>query len=433
MLFLRRALLPTALLPAPLSATPVESIEPAVLCDVTIEGDRIAAVARAGAGLPPAGAESVDAAGALVLPGLVDAHVHLDKAHTWHRAPNRTATFADALATLFRDKENWTAGDLERRGEFSLRTAWARGTRVMRTHVDTGLPWGETSHAVMASLRARWAGRLELQTVPLCRVDDFASPAGEQIADLALRYGASALGGFAIMSPDLPRQFDRQLAIARERGIGLDLHVDENGDAGAECLRLIAEAVLRNQFPHPVVCGHCCSLAVQSVERQCSTIDLVKAAGIRIISLPMCNLYLQDRREAGRFPRTPAWRGVTLIHEFLDAGVPVACASDNVRDAFFAYGDFDLLEVYAQSVRLAHLDTRLAESVRVVTATAAEIVGRPEFGRVAPGAPAHLVITEARSFSELLSRVGGPRRRIDGETVCTPAVPDYRELEQAGQ
>jgi cytosine deaminase len=428
MLFIQKALIPTAVLPAARPGPGADELEPAVLCDIAITGDRIQAVTPAGQTAPPAGAVTVEAQGGLVFPGLVDAHVHLDKAHTWHRAPNRTATFADALATLFRDKENWTAGDLERRGEFSLRCAWAHGTRVMRTHVDTGLPWGETSHAVMASLRARWAGRLELQTVPLCRVDDFASPAGERIADLALRYGAVALGGFAIMSPDLPRQFDRQLAIARERGVGLDLHVDENGDAGAECLRLIAGAVLRNQFPHPVVCGHCCSLAVQSVERQRSTLDLVKAAGIRIVSLPMCNLYLQDRREAGRFPRTPAWRGVTLIHEFLDAGVPVACASDNVRDAFFAYGDFDLLEVYTQSVRLAHLDSRLPESVRVVTTAAADIVGRPEYGRIAPGAPAHLVLTTARSFSALLSRPGGPRRLVDGESVQVAAVPDYAEL-----
>ena len=142
----------------------------------------------------------------------------------------------------------------------------------------------------------------------------------------------------------------------------------------------------------------------------------------------MCNLYLQDRRTAGAFPRHPAWRGLTLISDMLDSGIPVACASDNVRDAFFAYGDFDLLEVYTQSVRLAHLDTRLAESVRVVSATAAEIVGRPAAGRVAPGAPAQLVITAARSFSELLSRPASPRRCVDGEILHTPAIPDYREL-----
>lgn len=425
MLILQRARVPVSLLP---TAVPVDAVEPTQLCDLVIVGDRIVGVGPTGAVPVAASATVTDLGGAVVFPGFVDAHVHLDKAHTWDRAPNRSATFWDALTTLGRDKDNWTAADLERRAEFSLRCAYAHGTRIMRTHVDTGLPWAETSHGVMAMLRARWTGRIELQTVPLCGIADFSGPNGAKIIELAQRTGASALGGFALMSPELPGQFDRQLAVAREHGMGLDLHVDENGNAGSEILRMIAEAVLRTEFPHPVVCGHCCSLAVQAPERQRQTIDLVRSAGLKLISLPMCNLYLQDRRPADAFPRSPAWRGLTPVQDLLDAGVPVACASDNVRDAFFAYGDFDLLEVYAQSVRLAHLDTRLAESVKVVTATAAEIVGRPEFGRIAPGAPAHLVVTAARSFSELLSRPGGPRRRVDGETVHAPVQPDYAEL-----
>jgi cytosine deaminase len=232
------------------------------------------------------------------------------------------------------------------------------------------------------------------------------------------------------MSSDLPAQLDRMLAVARDRGVGIDLHVDENGNPAAECLRLVAEAVLRNQFPHSVVCGHCCSLAVQPLDRARSTIDLVREARIGIIALPLCNLYLQDRRSAGTtFPRTPLWRGLTLVHDLLDAGVPVACASDNVRDAFYAYGDYDLAEIYAASVRLAHLDSRLADSVRVVTSTAADLIGRPDFGRIAPGAPAHLVVFEAQRFSELLSRPGAPRRCIDGEELHTPVVPDFSELQ----
>jgi cytosine deaminase len=230
------------------------------------------------------------------------------------------------------------------------------------------------------------------------------------------------------MSPELPGHLDRLMAVARDRGVGLDFHVDENGRADAEVLRLVAEAVLRNQFPYPVVCGHCCSLAVQPVERQRSTLALVKAAGIRIISLPLCNLYLQDRRAAPAFPLTPHWRGLTLIHDFLELGVPVACASDNVRDAFYAFGDMDAVEVYVQSVRLAHLDSRLAESVRVVTSTPAEMIGLPERGRIAPGAPAELVVLAARSFSELLSRTGAPRRLVEGETVRAAHVPSYEEL-----
>jgi cytosine/creatinine deaminase len=142
-----------------------------------------------------------------------------------------------------------------------------------------------------------------------------------------------------------------------------------------------------------------------------------------VISLPLCNLYLQ-----GRGTPTPQWRGLTLIHELLDAGVPLACASDNVRDAFFAFGDFDAAEVYIESVRIAHLDSRLADSPRVVTAAAADIVGRPDMGRVAPGTPAHLVVFPARSFSEFLSRPGSRRRLVDGEHIRDSRPPGYEEL-----
>jgi len=429
MLLLRRARVPAALLPSALLVDPVDPLEPAVLCDIRIDGESIAAVTAAAdpsAAVPLSGTK-VDLHGAITLPGLVDAHVHLDKAHTWSRAPNRSGTFAEALATLGRDRENWTEADLLRRGDFALRCAWAHGTRIVRTHVDTGLPWGGTSHRAMDELRRRWRGRIELQTVPLCPGCDYALPGGEKLAELALRHGASALGGFFLMAADLPAQLDRLMAIAREHGVGLDLHVDENGSPQAEVLRAVAEAVLRNAFPLPVACGHGCSLATQAADRQRSTIALVREARIGIISLPLCNLYLQDRRGAA-FPRTPYWRGLTLVHDLLDAGVPVACASDNVRDAFYAYGDLDAAEVYSQSVRLAHLDERLGDSVRVVTSTAADLVGRPEFGRVVPGAPAHLVVFGAHAFSEWLSRPTGERRCVDGETIRTTSPPDYSEL-----
>jgi cytosine deaminase len=79
-------------------------------------------------------------------------------------------------------------------------------------------------------------------------------------------------------------------------------------------------------------------------------------------------------------------------------------------------------------VRLAHLDSRLRESVAVVTTAAADIVGLPEAGRVAPGAPAGLVIFPARSFSELLSRPGSRRRLVDGESIRDAQPPGFEEL-----
>ena len=428
MLFLRQARVPTAFLNRLFAH--VDPLEPSRLCDLRIDGGGLTSIETASTAAVPAGATVLEAGGALVLPGFVDAHTHLDKTHTWKRAPNRSHSFWDALDTLHRDRVNWTADDLRRRAGFALRCAWAHGTRAIRTHVDTGLPWAETSHGVLAELRAEWRGRIELQTVPLCAGASYGEPEGRAVAALALRHGASALGGFFQMSPELPRQLDALLALAGEHGVGLDLHVDENGDPAAEVLRATAEAVLRHQFTRSVVCGHCCSLAVQPPERQRDTIALVRAAGLRVVTLPMCNLYLQDRSDAGAPPRTPHWRGVTLLHELLDAGVPLAAASDNVRDAFYAYGDYDPLEVCAQSVRIGHLDGRLSDAIRLITSAAADLIDRPEFGRLDPGGPAHLVVTTAHSFSELLSRPATLRCRIDGKTVSTPRVPDYAELNE---
>lgn len=433
MLHVRRARIPAALLPPVLARGRFDPLEPAVLCDLVIEGRRIMDVSAAAGGDGAPGATVIDAAGALVFPGFVDAHVHLDKTHTWNRAPNRSGTFWGAMEPLNADKRLWTEPDLRRRAGFALRTAWAHGTRVIRTHLDTG-PDSEISHATLAALREEWRGQIEIQTVSLCGGEAYLGKLGEALADMAIRHGASALGGFIQMSDTLDRQIAGLLAIARERRVGIDLHVDENPNPQAEVLRHVAEGVLRTGFPHPVVCGHCCSLAVQDPARARSTIALVREAKIGIISLPLCNVYLQDRVTPEKpFPRSPRWRGLTLIEDLLDAGVPVACAGDNVRDAFFAFGDYDPMEVYQQSLRLAHLDNRLADSVRVVTSTAADLVGRPEFGRVVPGAPAHLVVFEARSFSELLARAAGPRRGIDGETVASLVPPPYSELGDLGE
>lgn len=425
MLVIRQARVPAAVLPVGmLEGASLDSLEPWLQVDIEIVDGVFSRIGPSLAAAP--GARVIDADRRIVLPGLIDAHVHLDKTHTWDRAPNRSATFAEALSTLARDKAHWTEEDLFRRASFGLRCAYAHGTRLIRTHVDTGLPWAEVSHAVMAELRRQWKGVIALQTVPLCPGADWLGPHGPALADLALKHGASALGGFLLPGPELPAQIGRLLELAEERGVGIDLHVDENGDPAAEVLRAVATGVLRAEFRRPVTCGHCCSLAVQAPDRVRSTVALVREAGIGVIALPDCNLYLQGRRTGG-YPRSPVWRGLTLINDLCDAGVPVACASDNVHDAFHRYGDYDMLQVWALAVRLGHLDERLSESVEMVTRTPAVLAGRADLGRIEPGLPASLVLLPGRSLSEALSRPAAPRSRLDGETLASPEPPAWTQ------
>ncbi|MBC8012028.1 MAG: amidohydrolase family protein, partial [Burkholderiales bacterium] len=292
-MLLRRARVPLACLPSGFAAAdPVN--EPWAEVDIALDADRILSVAPAAPTAEPT-ANTHDLAGALVFPGLLDSHTHLDKTHTWHRSPNPDGEFWDACRILHADSARWTEEDVYRRAAFALETAYAQGTVALRTHLDSGGAVGPAAFAAINRLRQEWAGRITLQTVSLCNLQAFAEGEGARIVELTAKSGATALGGFPQPNPDLPRQLDSLMAAARELGIGLDLHVDESGLAHAECLRATAEAVLRNAFPHPVACGHNCSLAVQDPARAASTLDLVKEAGIRLISLPLCNLYLQGR------------------------------------------------------------------------------------------------------------------------------------------
>jgi len=435
----RHARIPLACLPPSLNRPDNDAhefLDPCRECDVLVDGGRIVSVtpSAAASSAAAAGTGVTDLGGVLVFPGLLEVHTHLDKCHTWNRAPGPHSDFWESLHILGSDSKNWNEEDVYRRADFGLRTAWAHGTNALRTHLDTNATLGAGSHAAVERLRAEWAGRIEIQTVSLFGLTNFATGAAANIVELSGRHRATALGAFPQPNPNLARELDSVMAAAVELGIGLDFHVDESDLPHAECLRATAEAVLRNQFPHPVACGHNCSLAVQDPVRASETIALVKEAGIDIISLPITNTHLMGRArgpvapgETFGAPRTPHWRGLTLIHECIEAGITVACGGDNVRDAFISFGDFDAVELYVQSVRLAHLDTRLAFSPSVVTTGPAKIMGLPTYGRIAPGSPADMIVFPVRGLLELISRPYSPRRLIHGESFREIALPDYSE------
>ena len=227
------------------------------------------------------------------------------------------------------------------------------------------------------------------------------------------------------MTPDIDDLLDRLLDLASERDLEIDLHCDESGDIGARALPHIARAVLRRKFARRVICGHCCSLAVQPPEVIEATLDLVMEAGIAVVSLPMCNLYLQDRVPG----RTPRWRGVTLLHEMRARGIPVAVASDNCRDAFHGFGDHDMLEVYREATRIGHLDRPYSDWPRAMAATPAALMGVPGAGRIGAGLPADLVLVSGRDFSEFLSRPQSDRVVLRQGRPILRRLPDYRELD----
>jgi cytosine deaminase len=425
--WIRRARLPVAAL----DIAPPGPVEPEglVLADLRLDGGRIAGIAPPGTA-PAAG--SLDLDGGQAWPCFVDLHTHLDKGQIWPRAGNPEGTLDTARAATRDDTiAHWTAEDVAARFEFSLAAAFAHGTAAIRTHLDTGVPGqAEISLGVFRDLRDRWAGRVTLQAATLQTLDLYDGAAGEALADLVARSGA-ILGGLTRRTgPDfdaaaMDARLDRLFRMAAARGLDLDLHVDENGDPESRTLAQVARAALRTGFRGRVTCGHCCSLAVQPDAVAAETIALVREAGLHVVSLPMVNLFLQGRIPGG----TPRWRGVTLLRELHAAGVPVALASDNCRDPFFAYGDLDPLEVFREAVRIGHLDAAIAPWPAALGRVPGGIMGLPERGVIRPGAPADLVLFRGRGMSELLSRPQSDRILLRAGRRADTTLPDHRMLD----
>jgi cytosine deaminase len=425
---LRRARVPACLVDGPPADAPADA-DGSLLIDIHVDRGRIAQLAKPADG--STSSPSVDLDGRQVWPTLVDAHTHLDKGHVVDRTPNPDGTFVGARDATTADREAyWRHDDVYRRMSFGLRCAEAHGVSAIRTHLDSHPGQGATTWQVFREVREEWKGRIALQAVGLMPIDFYRGGYGEELADVVAMSGG-IIGGVTRLSgavhgggiPDLDVLLDRVFSLAAARNLDIDLHVDETGDPASDSLRNVAEATLRHGYQGRVTCGHCCSLAVQDPEVVARTIDLLAQARISIVTLPTVNMYLQDRVPG----RTPRWRGVTVVKELRAKGVPVAVAGDNCRDAFYAYGDHDMLDTFRQAVRILHLDHPHGDAPALVGRAPAVLMSL-DHGVLRAGGAARFIVLNARSLNEVISRPQADRIVVVDGARLMREVPDYDEL-----
>lgn len=414
-------------------AVPAGDHEGVLAVDILVSGGKLALVQLHDAGRT-GDAAFIDLGGRQVWPTLIDIHTHLDKGHSVERSPNVDGTFHNARLGAMADRIYWTLPDLRRRMDFGLRCAFAHGVSAIRTHIDTYPETLERNWQAVREMRDEWRGRIDLQAVSLCPIgllqDDFGDRVTATVAKSDGLLGGvtrSAIGDHGATLDGIDALLDRLFGLAKRHDLEVDLHVDETHDPASATLPSVARAALRHGYKGRVVCGHCCSLSNQREDVIDRTLDLLAEAAIAVVTLPTVNMYLQDRTSG----RTPRWRGVTVIQEMRRRGIRVAVAGDNCRDSFYAYGDHDVLDTFRQAVRIAHLDHPLDGAPALVSTIPASIGKFTDHGRIAMGAPARLVVLNARTINEVICRPQHDRVVIrDGERIVAD-MPEYSELWEA--
>lgn len=387
------------------TVVPWGSIRPERL-DIEVGADgRINAV---GPHLPIApGVAEVALPGALVVPGLVDAHQHLDKALTRRRVDNPAGTLEGAVAAFRAYAASMTADDIVARARRTLERCLACGTVAVRTHANVDAELRARAVEALASLREEVRSRATVQVVAFVTGSGAKRGANARpwLED-AIAAGAEVVGGTPAVADEPAAFLDMLFAVADRHGLPVDLHLDEHLDASRHHFDAVIDRTRSLGLQGRVAVGHCSALSALDPGAAQRIIDGFADAGISVITLPAANLFLQGRGADRLAPR-----GLTRVAELLAAGVTVAAACDNIEDPFVPVGTGDLLEIARWTLLAAGLRTTdLATAFAMVTSAPATVMELGAQYGVQAGAWADLLISACEDVEDLVAR--GPAQRL---------------------
>jgi cytosine/creatinine deaminase len=370
--------------------------------DLAIADGRIVAL---GATSEPA-REVHDVAGRLVTPGLVEAHIHLDKALLTDRVSGSAGTAAEAIRLTGQAKRSFTVGDIGARARRVLDLAVPAGTTAMRAHVEVDPIVGLAGMEAMQALKREYAPAVDIQLCAFAQEGILQMPGTEALLRRALEMGADLVGGCPYNDTDATRHIEIVFALAREFGVDADFHIDFFDEPEHLHVREIVRQTERIGWQGRVAVGHLTEMAALPPAEQAALTAELAGAGVGVISLPLTDLYLMGRRDERNVRR-----GLAPIRRLLEAGVPVALASNNIRNPFTPIGTADLAHLTFIGAVAAHMGTPelMRELVATITTHAARIMNLPDYGCLI-GCCADLVVWECERLEEIVAAL--PSRRL---------------------
>lgn len=366
------------------------------LVDVAISGGRIAAIAPHVA----ADAPRIAAEGCLLSPGLVECHIHLDKADILQRAELSEGSLAEAVRETARLKAAFTEEDVYARAAGVVREAILMGTTRMRSFVEVDPRAGLRSFEALKAIRADFADAITIEICAFAQEGLTNEPQTEELLIAALEDGADLVGGCSYTDPEPLAHVRRIFDLGERFGVPVDFHVDFNLDPAHADLPAIIAETRRRGYAGRVVCGHVTKLAAWRPEEVDAIALELAEAGVGVVALPATDLFLLGRDTPRLTPR-----GLAPLTRLAAGGVVTAVATNNVRNPFTPYGDLSLMRMANLFANVAQLssDAEMAAAFARVCGNPARLLGQR--AEIVVGAPADLVLFDAQGEADAVRRV----------------------------
>lgn len=394
------------------------------LVDIGVRAGRIAAIEPALA----ADAQTLDAEGCLVVPGLVETHIHLDKACIMDRCRAEAGTLAEAVQQSAAAKRGFTAEDVYARGRRTLERCIAHGTMQLRTHVELDPSIGMRGFEGVQALARDYAWAVDMELCVFPQEGLLNNPGTEALLREGLRRGARVLGAAPYTDSDPRGQIDRIFAIAREHDVDIDMHLDLLDTADGMQVEHVCGKAEEYGWGGRVAVGHVTAMSFLPPDRLGAVAARLAGAGVAVTALPSTDLYLMGRNHGHAVPR-----GVVPLERLRAAGVTCSVATNNVLNPFTPYGDGSLVRMANLYANVCHVarPAELAGCLDMVTGAAARLMRLGEYG-IAVGAPADLVALDAPHPAEAVAALAQPLWGIKrGRPSFTRPRPALHRPEEA--
>ena len=368
---------------------------------------RDGAIAEIGPELSAGGEDTslLDADGALVVPGLIDGHLHLDK--TLLGLPWKPHPAGPTLRERIEAEKHLRRAlplSVEERAANLIRRVLSNGTVHLRTHVDIDPEVGLENLYGVLSARERFKDYVSIQIVAFPQSGVVSCPGTAALLDAAVEAGADLVGGLdpAGIDGDPSGQLDVIFDIAERRGVGIDIHLHDRGELGASELMLIAKRTAAHGMEGRVTVSHGFCLGDLDEAPFGRTAERLAESDVAILT------------------HGPGSTAIPPINRLRAAGVTVFAGSDNIRDSWSPYGSGDMVErvmwiAYRSGFRT---DSDLAVAFELATIAAAKALGLDRYG-LDVGCRADFVVLRGATLGEAI--VDHPPRSLVVKSGCVVA------------
>lgn len=374
----------------------------------------------------------LDVGGCLVTPPFVDSHFHLDAALSLGLPRyNQSGTLLEGIQIWGELKPELTAEAVKKRALELLKWSIAKGTLVIRTHVDVTDP-SLLAVDVLLEVREEMKKWVDIQLVAFPQDGVLRTQGGKELLLQALDKGVDVVGGIPHFERTMQQGSESiswLLSVAESRGLLVDMHCDETDDPLSRHIEHLTFETQRMGLGKRVAASHLTSMHSMDNYYVSKLLGLMAESGIQAISNPLINIHIQGRHDS-----YPKRRGLTRVPELLDAGVNVAFGHDCVMDPWYPMGSHDMLEVAHMGAHCLQMmgSSQAVTLLEMVTTRGGETLNLTNYG-INAGNPADFVVLQAKNEMEALrlkpARLFVFRR---GKIIATtPAVHSSLQLGEA--